>query len=232
MSQNPKTLINNVKHYFDQNVHDTKNLLNYLILWLDMPDRGKKKDEVQAMLLEMQQTYMTKITELRDDFDHFLSVATDNTEPVELESLATWLDPYLDNYWRKRGNPGKLVRELDSNISLSYPTAYLSSIVSSLLDNAVQYRADERELLVRVILRQEESDTVVLQVQDNGIGFDVEQHRKALFQPFQRFSSRGDGKGLSLHLIKTTVEGNGGTIELESVVGEGTNVMVFLQNYE
>jgi signal transduction histidine kinase len=231
MHQDSKTLIKNVKSYFDQNVHDTKNLLNYLVLWLDMPDRGKRKDEVRSMLLEMQQTYMTKIAELRDDFERFLSVATTTTTPTKIESLATWLSSYLDKYWVEYDVAGTFTKEFDDNVPLTYPLPYLSSIVESLLDNAVQYRAEDRELIIRMAMHQK-GNVVVIRVQDNGVGIDLERNGDALFQPFQRFSAVGEGKGLSLHLIKTTVEKNGGRIELESSVGEGTVVSVFLKDYE
>ena len=230
MSQDSKTLVNSVKQYFDQNVHDTKNLFGYLNLWLESTQCKEGKNEARAMLQEMQSTYGIKIAALRDDFDRFLSVVTLNVDPVRLESLADWLSSYLDTYWQQQGEPGKLTKELDPDVSLAYPPAYLSSIINSLLDNAVQYQSDERELMVWVALEQK-AETAVLQVRDNGIGIDTKQHRNALFQPFRRFSSKGEGKGLSLHLVKTMVERNGGNIDLASSVGVGSIVEVHLKSY-
>lgn len=231
MSQNPKALVKNIKQYFDQNVHDTKNLFNYLSIWLNAPDLAERKVDAQAMLQEMQQTYLTKIEELRDSFDEFLSVSTGATNSIEIESLADWLSSYLKNYWNDRNNPGQLMEELDGSISLNYPPSYLASIVNSLLDNAVQYQSENRELVVQVTLSQQ-ADSAVLRVKDNGAGIDLERYRNLLFQPFQRFSSQGEGKGLSLHLIKAMVERNGGKIELVSTPQEGTTVTVFLKGYE
>ncbi len=231
MSQNSKILIKKVKQYFDQNVHDTKNLFHSLNFWLNTPGQDNGKDQAQFVLKEMEKTYLTKITELRDEFDQFLSIATDNTSLIKLDPLADWLDAYLDDYWNDHSIPGKLIKELDNRVSLNYPTSYLRSILQSLLDNTVLYQSEDRDLIVRVTLSQDD-DTVVIQVQDNGIGINVDQHRDALFQPFQRFSSKGNGKGLSLHLIKTMIEKNGGSVVLNGVPNKGTVVSVFLKNYK
>jgi len=232
MTQDSETLVKNVKQYFEQNVHDTKNLFHSLNIWLNIPDRNEKKDKIQFMLQELEGTYLKKITELRDAFDQFFSVTTESTDITKLDPLAPWLTDRLENYWNEYEISGELIKEFDRSASLSYPVPYLRSIIRSLLDNAVLYRSEDRDLVVRVTLARKGDDKVLLQFEDNGIGIDVEQHRHALFQPFQRFSNRGEGRGLSLHLIKTMVEKNGGRIELVSYFNKGTSITLFLKSYE
>ncbi|MGB3588020.1 MAG: ATP-binding protein [Tunicatimonas sp.] len=231
MPQSSETLIKNVKQYFEQNVHDTKNLFHSLNLWLNTSGQDEKKDKMQFLLQELEGTYLTKITELRDEFNQFLVVKTESTRVTKLDPLAHWLTDRLDSYWTQYGVSGELIKEFDDSISLSYPVPYLRSMVRSLLDNTVLYQSEDRDLVVRVTLAQKDS-TVLLQIEDNGIGIDMDRHRDALFQPFRRFSSRGEGKGLSLHLIKTMVEKNGGKIELMSYFGKGTSITLFLESYD
>jgi nitrogen-specific signal transduction histidine kinase len=51
---------------------------------------------------------------------------------------------------------------------------------------------------------------VTLAFSDNGVGIDLPRQGHKLFQPFSRLTTRGDGKGLGLYLIKNMVEKNGG----------------------
>ena len=49
--------------------------------------------------------------------------------------------------------------------------------------------------------------------------------------PFKRFTSKGEGKGLGLSMIKTMIEKNGGKIEVESEMKKGTTFKAYLKEY-
>ncbi|MDD2542169.1 MAG: ATP-binding protein [Desulfuromonadaceae bacterium] len=60
---------------------------------------------------------------------------------------------------------------------------------------------------------------------DNGKGIDVESLPR-IFEPF--YSTKPDGTGLGLAITKKIIEGHGGTLEVESVIGQGTVVLIRL----
>jgi signal transduction histidine kinase len=62
-------------------------------------------------------------------------------------------------------------------------------------------------------------------IQDQGKGIPEEMMGK-LFQP--NFSTKTDGMGLGLAIVKKTIDQLGGTIEISSVAGKGTNVTIIL----
>ena len=62
-------------------------------------------------------------------------------------------------------------------------------------------------------------------VEDDGPGMSEEQQRRA-FEPY--FTTKADGTGLGLALVKQTVGELGGSIELKSVWGSGTRFTVAL----
>jgi two-component system, cell cycle sensor histidine kinase and response regulator CckA len=68
---------------------------------------------------------------------------------------------------------------------------------------------------------------VVLVVRDTGMGMDERTLAKA-FEPFFSTKSDGRGTGLGLSIVRTIVERAGGFVRVESVVGEGTTVRVYM----
>lgn len=102
----------------------------------------------------------------------------------------------------------------------------LRYIFGNLLSNAVKY-SDGRGP-VDFIIRRQETD-VICTVRDRGIGIS-EEDQKNLFKSFSRGRNVGQrpGTGLGLLIVQRCVELHGGTIEIQSLVGEGTSVTVKL----
>lgn len=103
---------------------------------------------------------------------------------------------------------------------------YLYEIIYNLCDNAIRY--NKIGGTVTVELRQSDG-TVVLSVSDTGIGIPTEHHSR-IFERFYRVdkshSRETGGTGLGLSIVKHAVAFHGGTIKLDSRVGEGTTITV------
>ena len=102
----------------------------------------------------------------------------------------------------------------------------LHQIAANLISNAIKYSPQGSEVQV---LLERHNEQVVLTVQDQGIGI-PEADQPRLFTAFQRASNVGSvsGTGLGLAIVKQAVNLHGGTIHLESEVGNGTTVKVEL----
>lgn len=110
-----------------------------------------------------------------------------------------------------------------------YDEKLLRHIFVNLLSNAMKYSPAGGD--VRFEVRREEDDTV-FRVRDSGIGIPPEEVDH-LFESFHRASNVGDiqGTGLGLAIVKNAVDMHGGTIAVESVLGEGTTFTVRLPGY-
>jgi signal transduction histidine kinase len=102
----------------------------------------------------------------------------------------------------------------------------LGHIFTNLLTNAVKYSDIGR--VVRFEMGCEEAE-IVCDIRDQGIGI-PEADRAWLFNAFHRGHNVSDrpGTGLGLVIVKRCVDLHGGSIKVESKLGEGTTVTVRL----
>ena len=98
----------------------------------------------------------------------------------------------------------------------------LYQIIFNLAENGIKYNLPGGKLLLR--LHQQE-DNAVLTVSDTGVGIPQE----SLAHIFERFyrvdkarSRSSGGAGLGLSIVRSMVERNEGTIEVESTLGQGS----------
>jgi signal transduction histidine kinase len=103
----------------------------------------------------------------------------------------------------------------------------LQRVIINLVENAVQALAEHRSVTEpRVVLRtRTSSDALELQIEDNGPGIPADNLVK-VFEPL--FTTKRMGTGLGLPTVKQIVEQHGGTIALESTLGEFTRAVIRL----
>lgn len=104
----------------------------------------------------------------------------------------------------------------------------LGQSLDHLVDNAIKFSPNGGRVLLSI---GREGDMVWVRVQDEGIGLETEQ----LDQIWERFyqvdgstTRRYGGLGLGLALVREVVEAHGGTVWVESAVGQGSTFSIFL----
>lgn len=117
----------------------------------------------------------------------------------------------------------------DGGLEVVADATKLRQIVINLVANAVRFTPAGGRVLV-VVDRRDDGE-VELRVEDNGVGLAPEDIPRAL-EPFIQVVrdgiSNAGGAGLGLPLSKRLAELHGGRLEIESVLGKGTVVRVFL----
>lgn len=105
---------------------------------------------------------------------------------------------------------------------------YLNRILDNLVSNAVKFSPKGTNVAVGV---SEKDGCLFLRVKDEGPGFSSAD-RSMLYQKFKKLSARPTGgessNGLGLAIVKTLVDRLGGTIELVTELGKGSEFIVKL----
>jgi PAS domain S-box-containing protein len=115
-----------------------------------------------------------------------------------------------------------------SNLKVAGDAARLRQVIENLVGNAIKYSPGGEPVEVSVRGRAGGVDVIV---RDRGIGI-PEHERGKLFGRFARASNARalgiSGTGFGLYLAKTIVELHGGTIDVESVEGQGSTFRAFV----
>jgi CheY-like chemotaxis protein/HPt (histidine-containing phosphotransfer) domain-containing protein len=102
----------------------------------------------------------------------------------------------------------------------------ISQVLTNLVGNAVKF-SERGEVKIRAELQSQTASTILIRltVQDNGVGIS-EEGQERLFQPFSQADAstarKFGGTGLGLAISKRIVELMGGTIGVDSKLGEGS----------
>ena len=114
--------------------------------------------------------------------------------------------------------------EVDSIFTIR---TYLYSIFYNLTSNSIKYRRNGISPVITVISRIV-NNNIEISFKDNGKGIDLHKNSSQLFGLYKRFDTSVEGKGMGLYMVQTQVEALGGTISVNSVVGEGTEFIIQL----
>ncbi len=115
-----------------------------------------------------------------------------------------------------------LVLDVADGVELTGEREQLRGVLSNLAQNAVQACDSGGEVRLEV---RSTGDLRTITVADTGRGIPEDQLKK-IFEPF--FTTRQKGTGLGLALVHKTVQEHGGRISVESVLNEGTRVIMEL----
>ncbi len=104
---------------------------------------------------------------------------------------------------------------------------YLQSILYNLIGNALKYKKESVDIKIKVSTELKDKN-VLLKIEDNGRGIDLERFGEKMFKMYSRFNVETKGKGLGLYLVKQQVESMNGSITVKSKINQGTTFSILL----
>lgn len=119
--------------------------------------------------------------------------------------------------------------EADEPVIITADPHRVSHALVNLIANARQATAEGGTVRIRTsAVERPEGVYARIEIIDTGAGIPAE-HIEQVFQPF--FTTKSDGMGLGLALVKRTIDAHGGRITIDSEVGRGTTVIVELPSH-
>lgn len=193
---------------------------------------GGMAGQVSEEAMEMIERSDQRLREMLDLIGRWLNLATfdplrmaEHFEPLHLADI---VDESITTLRRAAEEKGiRIVFEGSESVSpIEGSHVALKEVFNNLLGNAIKYNKDGG--WVKVLLF-DDGDKVGAEVRDNGIGIGKE-HLSRIFDEFYRVDGRRNapvkGSGLGLSIVRTLVDAHGGSIELQSKVGEGSTFTV------
>jgi signal transduction histidine kinase len=166
------------------------------------------------------------------DINTILEIRKNNTLSKTKVNLHEELEFIKANLNNEIADTKTEIREDYSGTNILYTVKpYLDSILFNLISNAIKYRDPKKKPCIE-IKTESSNDDVILKISDNGLGIDLNAHKKNIFTLYKRFHSHVDGKGMGLYLVKTQVEALGGNIRVESEINKGTTFIINFKRQE
>ena len=143
-----------------------------------------------------------------------------SAEPVQ---LAEFVESVVDQYFSYEGGLEIVLPSEDREFVIDKLRIRL--LLTNLLNNAIRHGQDN-PLRVEVIFN-DASATLIVEDQGEGIG---PEHIEQVCEPFYRADSSRQrntgGFGLGLYLCRLIAQAHGGSLQIESELGEGTRIIV------
>jgi signal transduction histidine kinase len=116
----------------------------------------------------------------------------------------------------------------DELLPVNVHRAHLVQLFQNLISNGLKYHSPEREPRIHISCGPAKGGMLEILVRDNGIGIDPAYHER-IFGVFKRLHSRSvPGNGIGLAICKRIVQNYGGSIWVDSRLGEGSTFHVTL----
>jgi PAS domain S-box-containing protein len=187
-----------------------------------LTDHGDRLDEEGRFFLNNVRQGVAQMNQLIEDL-----LAYSRMERCSLEQIALDLEEAVARILTER-KADLEDRQAQVEVAVRGLTAQadpdgLALVLRNLIDNALKFTRDRQPAVLRIFGRLSDQSTVILGIQDNGIGFDMRFHDR-IFEVFQRLQRAEDypGTGVGLAIALKAARRMGGRVWAESAPGQGT----------
>ena len=227
--QNPLNFVNNFSEMSVELISELKEERS--------KEHGKRDEELENELLNDLAQNQQKINHHGKRASSIVSGMLEHSKASTGEPAFTDINKLTDEYLRLSYHG---IRAKDSNFNSDYKTDFdenlpkikvisqdMGRVLLNLINNAFWAVKTVEKPLVTVKTEHTENQ-LIIKVIDNGTGM-TDDVKAKIFQPFFTTKPTGQGTGLGLSLAYDIVtKGHGGTIEVQSKQGEGSEFIITL----
>ena len=206
--------------------HEIRTPLNAIVGFADLLPVVESEEDRNQLISEIQKNNY----KLLNIIDGLVSMSKVEAEAKSLVKSQTNIVPVLQeiaDYYRTMVDGSTVVLATQfpyPEILMNTDITKFKEIVNNLMQNAVKFTA-QGSITLGFDLQQ--GDKLLLWVLDTGKGI-AEEHQERIFERFFKVDEYVPGTGLGLSVAKSHVESLGGSIGVDSVLGNGSRFWVEL----
>lgn len=234
-----KMEIENVRNDFFINLsHELRTPLNIIISTIQLSEMYFRKEKSEVAISKVKEHF--KI--MRKNCYRLLKAVNNIIDVAKLESKQYELNMKLINivYLIEDVITYTVEYARDKNISIIFDTeteeeivkcdpVEIERVILNIISNAIKYGKNQGNVWVNIFKIEK---SIKITIKDDGIGIPKNKH-KMVFEKFKRISKdTKTGSGVGLSLSKLLIDMHGGTIELKSKEGNGSEFIITLPIYE
>lgn len=217
-----------LRHIGHMTSHDLRSPVNNLLSIYELIDHSKITDVETIELMEL---FRLSCEDLREKL---------NVYSKELRNKQSLYIPFEEiNLKKAVRNVSKsvssLIKSSEAKVECDFKelskitsnSTYLESVFLNLITNSIKYKKPGIKPFITITSKFVDGK-VHLIFSDNGLGLDLDKVKDKLFGFQQTFHSNEDSRGIGLYLVYNHVQSLGGTIDVESKLGEGTTFRIIL----
>jgi len=212
--------------------HDLQEPLRKIAAFSDLLQRAIESSDKSEMA-HANQVISKSALRARSLVDDLLTYSKTINDAQQLQEL-----DLRDELESALGDLSQLVSETSAEIRIEVPHLWFTAdrgqfarLITNVVSNAIKYRKPNEIAKVRIKSTLTDNGGVVLEITDDGIGFD-EKYARTIFEPFKRLHSQTQypGTGIGLAICKSIADRHGWRLAIKSAPGKGTTFFVTIQS--
>ncbi|CAM2946570.1 ATP-binding protein [Paenibacillus sediminis] len=206
--------------------HEIRNPLTAAIGFIQLLQQNSIDEQKQKQYLEYVLNELKSISKLVSDFMRLSTPTETNKQKISITQL---LNETID-FMQGQAILSNVVIErciFCENIMATVDSDQLKQVFINFIRNAIE--ASNKDNATILISLDQLDKAVTITIEDNGIGISAENIGK-IYDPF--FTTKKEGTGIGLTGVSQIIRNHNGTINVDSIEGEGTKFVITLSSEE
>lgn len=157
-------------------------------------------------------------------------------QPAHDEVMAIPVRPLVEHIFRwqqRQSGATRAILHLELSVeSVNWFPLRFRHILDNLISNALKYRDPEKGETRVTVLLNHRAELIEVRVTDNGLGIPCDESMSASEFLNRSAYRRSPGLGVGLAVVKLLIEQSGGSLNVDSSEGKGSNFIAVLPRYD